>query len=83
MRLRCGPNARSILSTVARTHGVKVADIKGPGRYRSQVCARQDAMWQLYSTGRYSLPEIGRFLRRDWTTVRHGVRAHAERMEAE
>ena len=83
MKLRCGPNAREILSTVARSHGVKVADIKGPGRFRSQVFARQDAMWRLYSTGRYSFPEIGRFLNRDHSTVIHGVRVHAKRLEAE
>ena len=46
---------------------------------------RQELMWilrevKINGRPRYSYPQIAKFLRRDHTTVVHGVRAHAQRI---
>lgn len=71
----------AILAGVATKHGLTVAEMKGPGRARRVAWPRQEAMWLIYLTGRYSRPQIGRFLgNRDHTTVLHGCREHEKRM---
>ena len=46
---------------------------------------RQELMWilrevKINGRPRYSYPQIAKFLRRDHTTVIHGVRAHEQRI---
>jgi chromosomal replication initiation ATPase DnaA len=46
---------------------------------------RQELMWilrevKINGRSRYSYPQIAKFLRRDHTTVIHGVRAHEQRI---
>lgn len=62
--------------------GVSLMDLTGKRRERWIAHPRQDFMAEAYSTRRYSLPEIGRFLNRDHTTVLHGVRASRVRCAA-
>lgn len=71
----------AIAEDVAAQHNLTVADLTGDRRVHGVVVARQEAMADMYATGRYSLPVIGAFLGgRDHTTVLHGVRAHKRRL---
>lgn len=64
-----------ILRTVAMRHGVTVDAIIG--KPRSVAHIRQEVMWLARCMTHDSLPEIGRAMMRDHTTVVHGIRAHA------
>jgi len=71
----------AILADVAASHRLSVRELRGPGRHRYVAWPRQEAMWRLRTTGRYSLPQIGAFLGgRDHTTVIKGIRAYERRM---
>lgn len=73
-----------IATEAAHLHGLQLADLKGASRLRNIVHSRQQAMAEMYATGRFSLPQIGAFLGgRDHTTVLHGVRAHKARISPE
>jgi len=62
---------------VAFWHGVSPRDILATNRGTPAVCgARADVMRRLRSRG-YSLPQIGRWMRRDHSTVLHHVRGVA------
>jgi hypothetical protein len=72
---------RAKLNEVASRHRVAPEDILGPSRRRAFAWPRHELMAELYATGNYSLPQIGRWLGgRDHTTVLHGVRVHAKRL---
>lgn len=82
-KVRCGANAEEILAEVADRHRLTVDDLKGPQVARKFAWPRQEAMWHLYESGRYSLPEIGRFLGgRDHTTILKGIRSYERRLSA-
>lgn len=73
---------RTILEHIALHYGLSVEALKGPCRARQVAWPRQEAMWLMHKTGRYSLPQIGRFLGyRDHTTVLHGIRRHQARVD--
>lgn len=75
--------AGQIMLAVAAAHKVTVAELCGPSRQRRIAWPRQELMWALYDTGRYSMPQIGRFIGgRDHTTALHGIRRHEERLAA-
>lgn len=77
------PTMREILEGVASRTGYTVEQLKGPRRPQGLAHARQLAMAEMYATGRFSLPQIGRFLgNRHHTTILHGVRAHNARESA-
>jgi chromosomal replication initiator protein len=61
-----------IILTVATYYGITVNDIKG--RDRSKAPQRQVAMYLCRSLTGRSLPDIGRWFRRDHTTVMFGAR---------
>lgn len=66
--------AQLIIYNVALKHGLTIADIMGRRRKPNIVLARHEAMYELHATGKYSLPQIGRFMKRDHTTILHGCR---------
>lgn len=66
--------AQLIIYKVALKHGLTIADIMGRRRKTPIVLARQEAMYELHKTGKYSFPQIGRFMKRDHTTILHGCR---------
>jgi chromosomal replication initiation ATPase DnaA len=73
---------RTILLAVAIRHGLTIEELTGPGQFREVAWPRQEAMWLMYKTGRYSLPQIGRYLGgRDHTTVLYGIRRHQARLD--
>ena len=63
-----------IAARVAAAYRLSMAEIRGPFRQARIAHPRQEAMRIMYEAG-YSTPRIGRFFRRDHTTVLHGVRA--------
>jgi len=76
----CRRTMADIIADVSRRTGVPVIEIRGLSRFKSISHARQIFMAEAYATGRFSLPQIGRFLGgRDHTTILSGIRRHAER----
>jgi hypothetical protein len=61
-----------ICRCVAEFHGVSVAEIRGPSHLRKHVYPRQVAMYLARDLTQCSLTQIGRYFRRDHTTVVHG-----------
>ena len=72
--------ARAI-TEAATAHGVAPHRVAGPDRDRPAAQARQDVYLALREAG-WTLPEIGRALKRDHTTVLHGI-AEAQKRRAE
>jgi len=70
-----------LLRQVAEERGISAADLKGRARAPAIAAARQIFMARAYATGRFSLPQIGRFLKRHHTTILYGVRTHAGKEE--
>jgi chromosomal replication initiation ATPase DnaA len=68
----------TIIDLVARRHGLTIDLLRGQSRSAPLVRVRQFAMSEARDAG-YSLPEIGRALNRDHTTVLHGIRRHRKR----
>lgn len=68
--------ARSrILNEVAAQHGMTVAQMMGKNRRYEVVRARQEVMWRLNLLG-MSTPRIGQWLKKDHSTVLHGIERH-------
>jgi hypothetical protein len=63
-----------ILRAVSIASGVKRDDLRGPRRFTPITRARQVFFWLARRYTFYSLPDIGRYLDMDHTTVLHGVR---------
>lgn len=84
---RCGADAALIVGQIAEREGLTLASMLKPaGRDREPrkvSHVRQEAMYVLHETGKYSQCEIGRFLGgRDISTVWFGINAHARRSGA-
>lgn len=76
------PRVADVLVEVADRHEIGIAALRSRVRRREFVLARQEAMFILKTRFDLSLPAIGRYLGgRDHTTVLHGVRRHAERLQ--
>jgi chromosomal replication initiation ATPase DnaA len=69
-----------IIQQVCRAHGLPVPWVLGKSRVQRIVRARQEIMWKLNLLG-LSMPQIGKRLNRDHTTVLHGIRKHQKRIE--
>jgi len=63
---------KDILASIARDSNVPAECLRSVRRVRKFAWPRQDAMLVMHEEG-YSYCEIGRFLLRDHTTVRHGI----------
>lgn len=79
-----------IKAQVAAKHGVRIAELEGPGRWRSLAYARFEAFYLARQVvrqdgkPRWSYPTIGRYFGgRDHATVIHGVRRHQKMMAAD
>ena len=85
--LSCGrptTNTRSdliqmVLKEIADLHGVSLELMKGDARNGNLVKARQHAYYELHLLG-FSSSHVGRIMRRDHSTVLHGIRVHKDRM---
>lgn len=71
---------RQIAQQVAEEHGLTVAELRSGKIVRRIAHPRQKAFALTYATGRYSLPQIGRWYGgRNHTTVRTGIINHKAR----
>jgi chromosomal replication initiator protein len=69
-----GATPNTVLLAVARYYGVKADDLKARSRQKQIVEPRQIAMYLLREDAHLSTPEVGRLLKRDHTTVLHGLK---------
>lgn len=85
----CGlpPTASAIIAQIAARHGVTVEQMMAARGGALQVAMiRQEIFWELrrvkseFGTPRYSYPQIGRWFRRDHTTIIWGCVKHAKRL---
>ncbi|WIY54132.1 helix-turn-helix domain-containing protein [Devosia sp. YIM 151766] len=77
------PSGKAILREVSEKHKVAMVDLLSTRRARAYVLARHEAMYRMRHETSMSYPQIGRRMGgRDHSTVMHGIRKHAERMEA-
>lgn len=74
-----GQRMTTIAAAVCDAYEISITDLLGPSRVRRFAWPRQHAMYLMRQTGRFSFPQIGRFFRRDHSTVMAAVRAYAER----
>lgn len=75
-----GRPIHAIAIEVCEKHGVTLAELQSPLRFKPIVRARWELMARAYSETGASFPVIGRFLNRDHTTVMHGVLKHRAAM---
>lgn len=71
---------REIVAELARERQVPLNTLLSQRRLKELVAVRHEAMWRLYEETSLSLPQIGRLMKRDHTTVIHGILKHKERM---
>lgn len=69
-----GSTADIVVDLVARAFRVSRFDIIAHRRYRSIVLPRQVCFWLLKNVSLASLPDVGRQMKRDHSTVLHGIR---------
>ena len=72
--------AAELIDAVAKTNDTTVDALLSKSRERHLVHPRQDIMRMLQRDLGFSLPRIGRILRRDSSTVSHGVKAAEARL---
>ncbi|MFZ4807505.1 MAG: helix-turn-helix domain-containing protein [Hyphomicrobiaceae bacterium] len=74
------PRVRRILIAAAHACDISPFEVLGGGRPRHLVHVRQLAIYVAHRRYGWSLPHIGRAVRRDHSTVLHAVRAFEARM---
>lgn len=74
-KLPCQISMAEIIGEVCAEFGVSEAALKSTNKTRFLCGARWQFMSRAYATGKFSLPQIGRFINRDHTTVLYGIRA--------
>ena len=79
--VRVTPMMAQVINEVAFEFGVTVQDIKGPARQKHIALARHCFCWRAYRECQRSMPEIGRFLNRDHTTVLNSIRRWEQRLQ--
>jgi hypothetical protein len=71
--------AREALQAVSTRTSVPIADILGRNRRPPIAAARHEAVWRVRQATGWSLPRLGRFFKRDHTTVLHSLRTMEKR----
>lgn len=72
---------RDLLHKILAERGVSLVDLLSERRNRYLVAVRHEVMWRLRRETSMSMPEIGRLMGRDHTSVLNGIRAHEQRMK--
>lgn len=70
--------ARKVVEEVSEKRGVSIDDMMSIRRNINFVMARYEVYWRLRHETRWSMPQIGRFLNRDHTTILNGLRVYAK-----
>lgn len=66
--------AQTIMLEICEEFDIALSDLMSPRRFMDAVLARRKAFWRLKNETTWSLPQIGRFIGKDHTTVLHGIR---------
>ncbi len=69
-----------IARDVAAKHGLTLEQLRGRSRKRRIAHPRQEAMWRMMETERWSTIRVGRYFDRDHSTVIHACQVHAKRV---
>ena len=72
---------RQIAAEVADEHGITLERMLSRSQARDVAWPRQEAMARIYATGRYSLPQIGKWFDRDHSTVHWACQRVAKRAQ--
>jgi hypothetical protein len=72
-RLMARTNARKILEEICEEFEISMNDLMSPRRDTLATSARKKAYWRLKNETHWSLPQIGRLMKKDHTTVLHGI----------
>lgn len=72
--------AQEILQAVADSYRMSTGRILGRQRGQRVVRARQVAMWLIRDKLKWSYPAVGMFMKRDHSTIIHGVKAVQKRV---
>ncbi len=72
-----------ISAYVAERTGVPIGDIRSNRKYAGAARARQIVMYLARKYTSHSLPKIGRFVKKDHTSVMHGIRRIGQLMETD
>lgn len=58
---------------ICERHGVTAAELRGPRRYRKLTDARQEFCLRAVDELGFTMPQVGKYLNKDHTTVLHAV----------
>jgi len=72
---------QSIVFQVAETYDIDPIELLGESRSQKISRPRQEVMYRIYTELHWSLPRIGNALKRDHTTILHGIRTHKKLLE--
>ncbi len=72
--------AKKIMAEYAEKYSVTIDDLRGPARKRPLVHYRQECMYRIHKSTKFSLSQIGRLFNRDHTTVYHAINAVERRI---
>jgi hypothetical protein len=75
--------ARAVVAEVCAKHSVPIRAVMSQRRQKELVKARQEICWRLREETTWSLPQIGRFLGRDHTSILHSCRAYEATLRGE
>jgi chromosomal replication initiation ATPase DnaA len=79
-RERASQTVAEIMIEVAAKHGLTPAQILGDQRPRKIAAARHEIMYRASKEALASLTVIGKVLRKDHTSVKHGIKKYEERV---
>lgn len=72
---------RRIADRVCRLYEIPPSELFSKTRRTRVVMARHLMVYWIHRQGKYSLPQIGEFARRDHTSILHAIRAHEKRKQ--
>lgn len=77
-----GRPLHAVAIDVCQKHRVSAQELLSSRRLKAFVLARQEFCWRARRETEASLPEIGKFIGRDHTTVIHSIERHEQRVAA-
>ena len=72
--------AKAIVQWVADRHGILPEHLMGPSPMRHIAWARQEAFYEIVMRLGWSQSGVGRFFKRDHSTVKFGIEQHKKRV---
>lgn len=75
--------ARRVVKEVSEKRGVSIDDMMSIRRNINIVLARYEVFWRLRHETRWSMPQIGRFMHKDHTTILNGLRVYAKHLKGQ